>query len=46
MADYAEVESALDEIIGTGSKYFNTLNFKRDALTFVPNKKARQLATA
>ena len=39
MADYAEVESALDEIIGTGSKYFNTLNFKRDALTFVPNKK-------
>lgn len=39
IADYAEVESALDEIIGTGSKYFNTLNFKRDALTFVPNKK-------
>lgn len=39
MADYAEVESALDEIIGTGSKYFNTLNFKRDVLTFVPNKK-------
>lgn len=39
MADYAEVESALDEIIGTDSKYFNTLNFKRDALTFVPNKK-------
>ncbi len=39
MADYAEVESALDEIIGTGSKYFNTLNFKRDAITFVPNKK-------
>lgn len=39
MADYAEVESALDEIIGTSSKYFNTLNFKRDALTFVPNKK-------
>ncbi len=38
MADYAEIETALDEIIGTGSKYFNTLNFRRDALTFVPNK--------
>ncbi len=38
MADYDEIESALDRIIGTGSKYFNTLNFDRDALTFVPNK--------
>lgn len=39
MADYADIESRLDSIIGTGSKYFNTLNFTRDALTFVPNKK-------
>ena len=39
MADYEEIENALDEIIGSGSKYFNTLNFKRDALTFVENKK-------
>lgn len=38
MADYAEIETALDEIIGTGSKYFNTLNFERNALIFVPNK--------
>lgn len=38
MADYAEIENALDEMIGTGSKYFNTLNFRRNALTFVPNK--------
>lgn len=38
MADYAEIETALDEIIGTGSKYFNTLNFERNALAFVPNK--------
>ncbi len=38
MADYADVESALDEIIGTGSKYFNTLNFNRESLSFVPNK--------
>lgn len=38
MADYAEIETALDKIIGTGSKYFNTLNFERNALAFVPNK--------
>ncbi len=38
MADYKEIETELDNIIGTGSKYFNTLNFKRDALTFVPNR--------
>lgn len=38
MADYEEIESRLDEIIGSGSKYFNTLNFTRNALTFVPNK--------
>jgi alpha-mannosidase len=38
MKDYAEIETALDEIIGTGSKYFNTLNIDRTALTFVPNK--------
>lgn len=38
MADYNEIETELDKIIGTGSKYFNTLNFKRDALTFVPNR--------
>ncbi len=39
MADYEEIEKALDEIIGSGSKYFNTLNFKREALSFVENKK-------
>lgn len=39
MADYEEIEKALDEIIGNGSVYFNTLNFKRDALTFIENKK-------
>lgn len=39
MADYKDIEARLDRIIGTGSKYFNTLNFTRDALTFVPNKK-------
>lgn len=45
MKDYAEIEKTVDSLIGTGSKYFNTLNFKRDALTFVPNKRVRLLAT-
>ncbi len=39
MKDYAEVEKTLDTIIGTGRKYFNTLNIERKALTFVKNKK-------
>lgn len=39
MADYDDINKRLDTIIGTGSKYFNTLNFTRDALTFVPNKR-------
>ncbi len=39
MEDYREIEKELDGIIGSGSRYFNTLNFKRDALTFVQNKK-------
>lgn len=39
LTDYTEIEKALDSIIGKGTKYFNTLNIKRDALTFVPNKK-------
>lgn len=38
MKDYAEVEKALDKVIGNKGKYFNTLNFTRDALTFVKNK--------
>ncbi|MGN0522314.1 MAG: alpha-mannosidase [Eubacterium sp.] len=39
MADYADIEKRADAIIGTGSKYFNTLNFKRTSLTFVENKR-------
>lgn len=39
MADYEGIENSLNEIIGSGNKYFNTLNFKRDALTFIENKK-------
>ena len=38
MEDYREIDKALDEIIGSGSKYFNTLNIKRDALTFIPTR--------
>ncbi len=37
--DYAEIEKELDSIIGSGTKYFNSLNFERNAITFVPNKK-------
>ncbi len=38
MKDYREIDAELDRIIGTGSLYFNSLNIKRDALTFVENK--------
>lgn len=39
MEDYAEIEKGLDEIINEGGRYFNTLNFKRDALTFIEDEK-------
>ncbi|MGN0528881.1 MAG: alpha-mannosidase, partial [Eubacterium sp.] len=40
MADYNDIDKKLDEIIKpAGGKYFNTLNFKRTNITFVPNKK-------
>ena len=39
MADLAEVEKGLDEIIGTGDTYFNTLNFERDGVEFIPDPK-------
>ncbi len=40
IADYNEIDKKLDEIIKpSGVKYFNTLNFKRTNITFVPNKK-------
>ncbi|MBR3817269.1 MAG: alpha-mannosidase [Clostridia bacterium] len=38
MDDYREIEAVLDRIIGSGKKYFNTLNFRRKSLTFIPNK--------
>lgn len=39
--DYAEIEKELDAIIGAGSKYFNSLNFERNSLTFVSNKNGK-----
>ncbi|MBE6741462.1 MAG: alpha-mannosidase [Ruminococcaceae bacterium] len=38
LKDYAEIEAALDKIISDKGKYFNSLNMKRDALTFVENR--------
>ncbi|MDD6013018.1 MAG: glycoside hydrolase family 38 C-terminal domain-containing protein [Oscillospiraceae bacterium] len=38
MADYEEIEKELDAIIATGESYFNTLNFTRDALTFIEDE--------
>ena len=37
--DYEYIEAELDKIIGSGTKYFNSLNIPRNALTFVENKK-------
>jgi len=38
LADYAEVEKELDEIIGSGKKWFNSLNFDRKNITFIPSQ--------
>ncbi len=41
MADYAEMEKELAGIIGGGSRYFNTLNFRRNSLTFIPDENGK-----
>lgn len=38
MADYDQMEKELAEIIGSSSEYFNTLNFKRNNVTFIPDE--------
>lgn len=38
MADYAKIDETLDEIIGSATQYFNSLNFPREALTFLENE--------
>ena len=38
MADYEQMEKELSDIIGEGNRYFNSLNFARKSLTFIPDK--------
>ncbi|MBR2954492.1 MAG: alpha-mannosidase [Clostridia bacterium] len=38
MADYEEIEQRVNKIIGTGEQYFNSLNFTRTHLTFIPDE--------
>ena len=41
MEDYEQIEKELSEIIGSGSGYFNSLNFKRNSLTFIPDESGK-----
>lgn len=41
MDDYREIDKALDEIIGCGEKLFNTLNFSRNGVEFIPDENGR-----
>ncbi len=38
MEDYEQCEKELLEIIGNGKQYFNTLNFRRNEVTFIPDE--------
>lgn len=38
MEDYAQIEKTLSEIIGSDGGYFNTLNFKRKNIAFIPDE--------
>ncbi len=38
MADYTDIDERLDKILGHGEKYFNSLNFKRNHLAFIPDE--------
>jgi len=38
VSDYERVEKELDGIIGSGRNYFNSLNFDRTSVTFIPSK--------
>lgn len=37
MNDYTRIETALEECIGGGNAYFNSLNFERKHITFIPD---------
>jgi alpha-mannosidase len=39
MKDYSDVRLAVNNFIGQGNTYFNSLNFTRNSLTFVENEK-------
>lgn len=39
IADYEWIDKQLDLIINTADKYFNSLNFARNSLTFIENEK-------
>ena len=41
VADYEKIERGLDRIIGTGKKYFNSLSFRRQCITFVENDEGK-----
>ncbi len=41
MEDYEQIEKEISEIIGSGKSYFNSLNFKRKKLTFVPDESGK-----
>ena len=43
MADYKEIDTRLDKIIGTGEKYFNSLNFPRKHLTFIEDENGKSV---
>ncbi len=38
IADYEEITALLTRIIGTGDRYFNSLNFPREEVTFIPDE--------
>ena len=43
MADYMDIERRLKAIIGTGEKYFNSLNFTRKHLTFIEDENGKSI---
>ena len=43
LTDYEQMEKELAEIIGGGLEFFNTLNFKRSGLTFIPDENGEYL---
>ena len=43
MDDYEDIEARLEKIIGTGEKYFNSLNFPRKHLTFIEDENGKSV---